>query len=118
MTRRQRITLAAALVALTAARAVADPAPTLTDFAHIHTPSHLTTDGGSKLDLPPGYFMSEPSFSKLDNEMKRLQDQETRQTAENKSLRASLDTWQPGWWTLAAAIVVGGSAGWYLHDKI
>lgn len=115
---RRGAVLTAAIVVALARAAYGDPSPDLTHYVHLQSGSHVSTDGGTKIDLPPGYFYDEPTHSKVETEFKRLQDQETRQTAENKSLRASLDTWQPGWWTLAATVVVGVAAGWYAHDKL
>lgn len=126
MTRRRRTVVAVAvLVALSrsaaaddAAPAPAPPPPAATSFLHVSVPWHLSTDSGTKLDLPPSYVLDEPSYSKLDAEMKRLQDAETRLTAENGSLKTAVSGWQPGWWTLATTVVVGIGLGWYAHDKI
>jgi hypothetical protein len=118
VTRRQHalgITITAIVLAAASGTAYGEPSPST---LHMRTPSTLTTDGGTTLHLPPGYFQDEPTHDKLDAEIRRLQDQEVRLTAEGKSLRASLGTWQPGWLTLAATIVVGGAAGWYLHDRL
>lgn len=84
----------------------------------MRTPSHLVTTGGTQLDLPPGYFEDEPTHDKLDTEVKRLQTAETRLTAENKSMKQSLATWQPGWITLAGTLLVGLATGFYLERKL
>lgn len=94
-----------------------DPTPPPTNI-HIHSASSLHTDGGSDLRLPPGYFLDEPAHDRLDTEMRRLQDAETRLGAENTSLRASTQGWQPGWYTVAGIIATSLAAGWYLHDKL
>jgi hypothetical protein len=75
------------------------------------------TDGGNDLRLPPGYYLDEPNWNKLDLEVRRLQDQETRLTAENHSLRTSLGGWQPGWKTLSGALLLGIAAGFYVRSK-
>jgi len=114
------IATAAALLAASAGVAYGDPsAPsTATEPLHLQSESHIVTKGGSELELPPGYFISEPDFDKLDTEFRRLQDQETRLEAENKSLKDSTSGWQPGWLTLAGAVVTGLALGWYAHDKL
>jgi hypothetical protein len=100
--------------------ATSAPVPTAVphNFLHISVPWHLSTDSGTKLDLPPGYVLDEPSFSKLDIELKRLQDVETRLTAANASLVTATSGWTPGWWTLATVTLSSIAAGWYLHEKI
>lgn len=85
---------------------------------HLLTPSTLTTEGGSTLRLPPSYVLSEPAWSSLDVEMKRLQDVETRLKAENGSLRAAVSGWQPGFYTLAIAIVSGMALAVYVDRKL
>lgn len=85
---------------------------------HVHSASHVVTDGGSKLELPPGYFYDEALHAALDVEVKRLQDVETRLTAENKSLRATLSTWQPPTYILVTTFVMGLGIGAYLVSKL
>jgi hypothetical protein len=70
------------------------------------SPSRVVTDGGSELRLPPGHFLEAPLWQKLDAEQRRLQTAEVRLTAENQSMRKSLQGWQPGFYTLA--VVLGG----------
>ncbi len=106
--------ITAIILAIAARAAAADPAINL----HMRSPSHVVTDGGSKIDLPPGYFMDEPSHDKLDAETKRLQDAETRLTAENKSLKGSLAGYQPGFYTIATVTVLGIVLGAYLETKL
>ena len=125
MTSRRRTVIVVAVLVALSRSAAADPTPPATapvpaptNFLHVSVPWHLSTDSGTKLDLPPSYVLDEPSFSKLDVEMKRLQDAETRLTAENKSLKTAVSGWQPGWWTLATTVVVGAGLGWYAHSKI
>jgi hypothetical protein len=69
-------------------------------------------------ELPPGRFLDERSWVTLDEEQRRLQDQETRLTAENKSLRATASAWQPGWKTLTLTLAVGLAGGWYLNSRL
>lgn len=95
------------------------PAPTVVDKpTQLLSPSTITTDGGSVLRAPPGRFVPEPAWSELDTEMKRLQDVETRLTAENNSFRATAASWQPGWYTLLGTLATGIAAGIYLDRKL
>jgi len=75
--------------------------------------ARCTTEAGSEVLLPPGVHLPEPVWLALDAEMRRLQDAETRLTAENASLKASLD--KGGLLTtlkwLGAALLVGAAAG-------
>lgn len=87
------------------ARAVADP------ILHLQTPSTVTTDGGSNLRLPPGYFLDEPTMDVLDLEMKRLQDQENRLKAENESMRRSSKWSSTDWKVVGIALGAGFAAG-------
>lgn len=108
------------LIVLAAARAAADPATPVkvNGVAHLASASAVHTDGGADLRLPPGYFLDEPSWTKLNTETRRLQDAETRLNAENRSFRASASSWQPGWITLATALGGGIALGWYLEHKL
>ncbi len=81
---RNRLALMVAVGAVIAARdASGDP------IYHLKSPSTLKTEKGSELKLPPGYFLDEQTWQDRDAEMKRLQEQETRLSAENLSLRKS-----------------------------
>ena len=116
--RARRVAVGVVVLASFAARAAADPAPDLTHYVHLQSGSHVTTDGGTVTQLPPGYFMDEPTHDKLDAEMKRLQDSETRLTAENASLVKATSGWQPGWYTLAITLASGVALGWYAKSKL
>lgn len=78
--------------------------------------STLTTDAGSVVRLPEGvHVVGEPEWQVLDLEIRRLQDAETRLTAQNDSLRATPSP--SSWWGvvgfgvgLIAGIVVGAWA--------
>jgi hypothetical protein len=125
MTRKQHlvgIAVTALVLAAYSGAAYGEPAPTPppapSGFLHMRSSSTLRTDGGSELRLPPGYFMDEPTYDKLDAETRRLQDAELRLTVENKSLRKSASGWQPGWYTIAGFVATSLVAGWYLHDHI
>ena len=62
-------------------------------------------------ELPPGRFLAEPTWARLDDEVRRLQDAEVRLTAENASLRKDAAGWRPGWKSLASAVLVGVALG-------
>lgn len=93
---------------------------TVPGFTYLHILSDFTvkTSGGSELHLAPGYYLDDPNWKKLDDAFKAKADDDTRLTAENAALKASLSGWQPGWKTLATALAVGLVGGWYLHDKL
>lgn len=85
---------------------------------HMRTPSHVQTDGGADVRLPPGWFLDEGSYGTLDTEVKRLQDAETRLKAENGSLKKSADGWQPGWYTLGVAVATGIVLGYEIEKHL
>jgi hypothetical protein len=82
----------------------------------LSTGATITTDGGSTVRVPAGaHVVGEPEWQSLDVEMRRLQDAETRLTAQNDSLRNTASP--PSWWGvlgfgagLIAGIVVGAWA--------
>lgn len=117
---RRRVMVATVVVMTATTRlALGDPvAPPAPVNLHILSPSTVHTDGGSDVRLPPGYFLDEATRAAIDTEMKRLQDQETRLTAENTSLTQSTQGWQPGWYTLAITLASGLALGWYAHSKL
>lgn len=103
------------IVALAAMTRVASGDPV---NLHMRTPSTCETEGGTKLQLPPGYFLDEESHDRLDREVRRLQDAETRLVAENRSLRGTLSSWQPGWVVLVVAVAGGVALGVYAGSKL
>jgi hypothetical protein len=101
--------LAAALVLAAASPALADdeppcPIPEIpAESCALHLNKGATTTGG--LILPPGYYLHPEAWDKLDTEVRRLQEAETRLTAERDSYRkAARPTW---WWTATAIGTVG-----------
>ena len=74
---------------------------------HLKSPSTVETDKGSRVRLPPGYFLDEQSWQERDAELKRLQEQETRLKAENKSLRKSGSEYP---WVATGTVLVFGIA--------
>lgn len=113
MLARRKAALAMVIAVSLDARALADD-----EIVHLKSGIAGTTPKGVELTLPPGYFIPDEVFGKLDVEMKRLQDVETRLKAENASFRASAKDWQPAWWALGAALVTGFSAGIYVGYKL
>ena len=86
---------------------------------HLLTGATCTTGGGSTIKLDPGYYLTETSYNRLDAELKRLQEAETRLTAENQRLRdltrsggVSTLKWL-GYGFLAGAAVGAGVVGYY-----
>lgn len=114
--------LALVFVALMGANSAANPVNpcSASDPCHLRMREETTVikDDGTQYRFPPGHFYDDPTWQNLDAEVKRLQDQETRLKAENKSLRESFEGWSPGWFTVTIAILVGAGAGiggyyWY-----
>jgi hypothetical protein len=124
---RSRTVTAIVVAALSlASRAVADPSAGSgsgsgsadPSYFHIESAWHLKTAGGSERDLPPAHVYLDPDWSKLDAEFRRLQSEGTRLGAENKSLKKSLESWQPGWVIVLTAVVAGGVIGWLGHEYV
>lgn len=116
----RKLTVGAALgiFLLLAPSAAAQP-PSLMPSPHLRlsADSTLATPTGSYL-LPMGaHILDEPSWWKLDAEVRRLQDAETRLAAENTSLRKGSDSWRPGWKTIAGTLLVGVSVGFYVGTR-
>ncbi len=99
MPRNQRLFLVAAFATVLAAREAHG------EIYHLKSPSTLETEKGSKLQLPPGYFLDEETWQERDLEMRRLQEQEARLGAENLSLRGSANDFP--WLATGVAGVVG-----------
>lgn len=105
----------ALVVFLAGGDAVAEPTrpctPTEPCHLRMREDTTLRKDNGTEYLLPPGRFFDEPTWEMLDQELKRLQDQERRLGAENKSLRDSLGGWRPGWITVTSFLLLGVAAG-------
>lgn len=100
--------VAFALVVLTPSNAFADENPCPDPGCRLKSPSTLTTERGSVLQLPPGYFLDEPTWLRRDAELKAAQDRVTLLKAENESFRkdAAKFSWAP---VIGSAIsLVGG----------
>ncbi len=119
MTTRRRVAALVFAVALIApARAIADDACGTPCVLHVSTPSTLNVSGsGVTITLPPGYFQDEPTRSRVDLEVRRLQDAETRLTVENHVLRAEASKWSWGWKAAAVTLAAGLAAGFYAGHR-
>lgn len=103
------------LILLATTRALAEPVHIVTEQPRLlchPLPSTLCRE------IPPGHFIDQHGWSKLDTELRRSQDAETGLRAENKTLRESLSGWTPGWKVLAGALVVGLAGGIYLGTQL
>lgn len=92
-----------ALVVAFAREAQGDPACP-DPGCHIKSPSTLTTARGSVLELPPGYFLDEPTWTRRDEELKLAQALNTRLKAENDALRKSASS-DVSWVTAAIGAI-------------
>jgi hypothetical protein len=100
---------ACAFVLLVARDAYGDDNPCPDPGCHVKSPSTLTTQKGTVLALPPGYFLDEETWARRDLELKEAQDLNTRLKAENSSFRKSADA--TPWKTAGIAGAVGIVAG-------
>lgn len=111
---RRRRAAALALVAALAvpARALADAPATAAEavpapWRFSSPPTCTITDvPGLSVELPPGYYLAEPAWRKLDLELHRLQEQETRLAAENDVFRKHASSGL-GW---KGTLLIAGSA--------
>lgn len=113
MTRRQQRTRAGLLVLVVALCAVIMPCVARGEPIRLLSPSVVVTEGGSRIELPPGVFLAEPEYELLDAEVRRLQDAEVRLTAERDSYRDTANT-GPGWKGWATAFAAGFAAAYLL----
>ena len=112
-TRRKTLSMAAAALVLLLAMSTAacDSFP----YLKFKTPAVCETEGGSNVRLPPGRFIPEPGWLKLDESWRDMEDDRTRLLAENKALKESDSP--VGWKTATAAVVVGILLGRYALDR-
>lgn len=68
--------------------------------------------------VPPGRFLDEATWQRLDARFRELEEARTRLTAENKSLRGAVSAWQPGWGTLLLTLAGGVTLGWAAHRYV
>jgi hypothetical protein len=97
--------VAAAAVLLLAVTATAEPRRLL-------SPTHCTTGGGDELQLDPGTVVVDaPDWLKLNDEVRRLQETETRLRAENQVFRQRASTTWRVVLVVSSAVVLGFGAG-------
>ena len=131
--RRLAICLFVALAVLLAGpRALADapvePEVTVTEIPLEPMPDYaIITHGGElwvpsiarRFDVPAGTrVLTQPSWDKLEVELRRLQDEETRRLAENKYLRDQASKWRPGWKTILTTSLSGFLGGVYAYHRL
>jgi hypothetical protein len=116
--RAHRVAAFAALLLTVPNLAVGEPLPLPSPHVRLTAGGLLAVPDGRTFDLPTATRVITPDgWALLDAEVRRLQDAETRLGAENTSLRASADTWRPGWIVVVSAVAVGLAAGWYVHAR-
>lgn len=96
--------------AIVAMALLAQVGSSVADPTHVRSASTCKTDSGYDLRLPPGYFVEEADWTKLDAEVRRLQDSETQLKAENESLKESIADGGVGWQLLLGALISGAAA--------
>lgn len=96
------VVVTALLLTLLAARAESET-------LRLTVPTTVSDGAGNSRGLPPGYFLPDESWNALDLELRRLQEAETRLSAENQSLRESATP--PRWWWVAVGVAAGAAAG-------
>lgn len=115
MPRKVLACVAALLVFFRAGLAIAEPYEQKPgETLHIKTPGTLFTEGGSVVLTLPGHYYDDIGHGKLDTEMRRLQEAETRLKAENDSLRKSAKGVSFGWVVLGTALAAGITTGYLL----
>ena len=92
--------------------------PPVTGYLRLLSSSSVQTDGGSNLRLPPGYYLDEERWKRLDLRVRELQNDSTRLNAENRALRNSVGGWQPGWKTVLIVLGTGLAGGIHLGSKL
>lgn len=105
------------VMALLAARDAYGDNPCPDPGCHIKSESTLTTQKGSVLALPPGYFLDEGTFAKRDEELKLAQTLNTRLKAENESLRKSAKDSTSPWVPIIGGIVTTAGSLFLLYLK-
>ncbi len=111
-----RLLLAVVLVMGMARSAGADENPCPDPGCHLKSGGTLTTRKGSVLELPPGYFLDEPTFVRRHVELVDAQDKVTRLGAENRVLREEAS--RPGWKITLVVGVVNTIVGAYLWHRL
>lgn len=120
--------LSVLLLLLALARSVAAepapiPAPGRVPHLILPAPRTLCKDGltpdAPKVcrELPPGHFVDNVEWQKLDAAIVDRDKTIARLKAENDVYKKNADTWSPGWKTLVGAVVTGISVGVYAATR-
>jgi hypothetical protein len=110
--------VASLVVLLAGETAAADPAPRHVETEEVRLLCVPPAPPTRCIELPPGHFVDAATWRRLDLAIREAQDDRTRLTARDLSLRASLASWQPGWSAIAVAALGGLVGGWYLHEVL
>lgn len=111
-----RIVLTALIViALTTSSVRADgpvTAPEPVSPTRLRSAATVETDGGTRLRLSPGFVLVPPDkWEAMDLQVQGLENDRTRLTAENESLKTSLRQSRPPWLWIGTALAAGFAAG-------
>lgn len=125
MSKRKVAIIVGVILFLTAGASEADDTVKPLPSPHVRLKNgtgELVGPDGQRYFLPVGtHVLDGTSWDVMENEHKRLQDQETRLEAENKSLRDTIGSgWRPGWLPFVTALVVGvslGAGGYYWYTN-
>lgn len=102
--------LVIALVLSLASTAIANPCETEPEGECVLKLKNGAETPGKTI-LPPGYYLDQATWAKLDAEVVRLQEAETRLTAERDVYKEGA---RPAWIWAMGAFVLGASTGWVL----
>lgn len=120
--RRKLFALTVAAVLSYPLRAVADDSPPAAETPAAEAPAAVPppwqfnhaptcTVAGLTVELPPGYYLAESAWTKLDAELRRAQDAETRLAAENNVFRRHAEAGNLGWRGAALLVSTAFAAG-------
>lgn len=107
------VVVAAGLIALPPMRlAAADPVPKITIPTELLDPATVTTDAGKSARMDAGdWLVPKERWDWRERELITLQDDKTRCTAENESMRTSLEEMPSTWYWIAGAFSLGLTVG-------
>jgi hypothetical protein len=75
-------------------------------------------DGPRIFGLPIGsHVLTPPSWQRLDEAYRKLEEDRTRITAENDSFRKTMQSWTPGWKIVLSTLIVGIAGGVYVGTR-
>jgi hypothetical protein len=97
--------------------AAADPAPRHVETEEVRLLCVPPAPPTRCIELPPGHFVDAATWRRLDLAIREAQDDRTRLTARDLSLRSSARAGSPAG-RIALAALGGLVGGWYLHDVL